>query len=64
MRTVIFLIAFLLCGSLLAQCPGGVCARPVQAATKSVLKVTTKTATVVRKVRPVRRAVRLLRICR
>ena len=41
MRALVFLIAFLLCGSLLAQCPGGVCPRPVQS-TKSVLKSTTK----------------------
>lgn len=44
MRTIIFLIAFLLCGSLLAQCPGGQCQRPLAApakVTKSVLKTTT-----------------------
>ncbi len=41
MRSLVFLICFLFASTAFAQCPGGMCQRPVQA-TKSVLKATTK----------------------
>lgn len=66
MKTLIacFVVVLLFCGEAVAQCPGGVCARPVKAAAKTVTAVTTKTVSTVRKVQPVRRVVRLLRVCR